>query len=428
MTSTPFDIARNISNNLGQAFQQRQDSNTIEQILAKASEADDPQVMQQTIGKILSNVSPQNQQMAFQLLSNASDSIKQRKQEQQKIQAAQQGGYSAYAPPGVQAKQAGAFENQRSYDQFFGAPQAQQAPQQQIPGAQIDQRQQQSMIPDQGMQPQQIQAGMQPQQQENPFANLSDDRLVVAQANPNPYIAKGAKAEADRRSEANKNIPGKEYSKIREKNIAEYVDNAFSKGQEAEDLTETIDIAEKAIEGDITEPGFMATVKNNPYGQLMLDLTPDEATLQSTNKTMLAGSKGIFGSKPTEKEIFLLLNSMLPSIGKSKEANRASLKYLKRMNDMKIDYANIVDELTEGGQKFVSNLERQVNARMKPKAEKLKSDLQKSVEKLSPEDKKVGEYFNKQIKVKAPDGKGYNMSQSQIDAAKAKGVTFEPIK
>jgi len=221
-------------------------------------------------------------------------------------------------------------------------------------------------------------------------------------------------------SEELKAKPGGKYEEEREKSIASYVTNALSEREAAEELEYTLDTAKKAIQGDVTGEGWEALVKSNPYGQLITGLTPDEATLQASNKKLLEGSKGIFGSRPTEREIFLLLNSMLPSIGKSKEANMASIYFIDKLNKLKIMHGDIVDDIAKQG--YVPDIESQVNHRMKPIVQEFREELEKAV-KAQNEIK-----GSERVKVKSPDGKIGYMTQSQIDKAREENVIFTPTK
>lgn len=241
----------------------------------------------------------------------------------------------------------------------------------------------------------------------------------VASQKSKVLTPQSAKAEIDRKKE------GDEYSKLREKSISEYVNQGLQEGEDAEGQKFAISEARKAVNGEVTGPGWQAVLKHSPYSQLLIGLTPDEAALQAANKKLLEGSKGIFGAKPTEREIFLLLNEMLPSIGKTKEANEAGIDFIEKVNEMKIARSAIIDELTNGGSKYVPDLQKQVNNQMKPLQEALKNELQDAVKKyVSPESKKE----QQPIKVKAPDGSFWSMTQEQIDSAKEKGVNFEPVK
>ena len=222
---------------------------------------------------------------------------------------------------------------------------------------------------------------------------------------------------------------GEEFAKIREKNVAETVNNALNKRDEAENLKYNFAEARKAVGGEIQGPGFKATLKNNPYGQLLVGLTPDESALQAVNKKLLEGTKGIFGSKPTEREVFLLLNGMLPSIGKSKEANLAGLDVLEKAIDLAILHSNLIDQITEGGTKYVPNLESQVNERMKHIINEFKEYAYKVNESINnPGKSNSNTNQNGKVKVKSPDGRIGYMTQEQINSAKAQNVIFTPVQ
>jgi homoserine kinase len=109
----------------------------------------------------------------------------------------------------------------------------------------------------------------------------------------------------------------------------------------------------------------------------------------------------------------------------------AGLNFIERVNDLKIMHSDIVSELTDGGTKYVPDLERKVNAIMRPYGESIKKDLSIAVDALdilNPENKKSDNKQNsKQIKVRAPDGSVGLMSQDNIDKAKADNVIFTPI-
>ncbi len=196
-----------------------------------------------------------------------------------------------------------------------------------------------------------------------------------------------AEAETKIYAEEGKNQPGQEFSKGREKAVLDYVSSSFDKYKAAQELSPVLEDVEKAISGDVQGPGVQAAIKNNPIGQLLVGLTPDEAALQSANKKLLGGTKSIFGSKPTEREIFLLLNSMLPSIGKTYEANKAGADFLKKYNDLELMHGEIVDELTDGGTKYIPDLERQVRERMKPLGDAFLGELRQEKSRQNKEEK-----------------------------------------
>lgn len=235
----------------------------------------------------------------------------------------------------------------------------------------------------------------------------------------NRVSKENAKAIVDPDIEAEKNAEGKKYREGREKSVSDYVEKTKTDGDNAEDMKFSLAESRRAIEGDITGPGYKALLKENPYSQIILGLTPDEALLQASNKKLLEGSKGLFGPKPTEREIFLLLNSMLPSIGKTKEANLAGLDFIEKINDMKILKSEIVNEITDGGEKYVPNIQQVVQERMKPLVEQLKIELNDANKKFEGTEK---------IKVTAPDGSVGMMTKKQIEEAKKQNVIFTPVK
>jgi len=112
-----FQVANQTANNFSQSFQKRKDENTIETILAEANATGDAKVLQDSIGKILSGVSPERQGAAIKYLENAYNNIQKKSKEKQKTQAAERGGYDPFAPPQVQAAQVNQnAKNQRIND------------------------------------------------------------------------------------------------------------------------------------------------------------------------------------------------------------------------------------------------------------------------------------------------------------------------
>ena len=408
-----FDIGRQVGTNFANTRREAKDEGAIDQILSEAMTSGDPAILQNSIGKILSQVSPERQGVAVQFLQNKMQTLQAKQAEDRKRLGAQTAGLNPDLPESLQKVQ---YEHNLQNQQLQGIVGGQQGQAPQVPGAPGAEAPAPGMSTNQT--PPQGGQGFQ-------YKDLSDEQLV--QLRGLPAFKNQADSELKRRQEEKKaKQPGDEFANIREKSVADYVNNSIAAGEDAENLRFSIDEARKALQGDITGPGFTALAKNNPYTQLLVGLTPDESLLQAANKKLLEGSKGIFGSKPTEREIFLLLNSMLPSIGKTKEANLAGLNFIERVNDLKLMHADLVSELTQGGTKYVADLERQVNAKMRPAAESLKKDLAVAVEALEEEGKETKGKSGK-IKVKAPDGKVGFMSQEQIDKAKANNVIFTPV-
>lgn len=92
-----FQTANNIGNNLGNSFKQRREENTIESILTQANASGDPQVLQDSIGKILSSVSPERQGVAIKYLEQVYNNV----QAKQKLQRTREAEISAGVTPGL---------------------------------------------------------------------------------------------------------------------------------------------------------------------------------------------------------------------------------------------------------------------------------------------------------------------------------------
>ena len=255
----------------------------------------------------------------------------------------------------------------------------------------------------------------------NPAKKLEmlKDNLVSkenAESEVKPYI------------EAEKNKPGSKYHEEREKSIEKYVTESLAKGKEASSMDYTLDTIEKAINGDIEGPGTIAALKNDPWGQLFFGLTVDESALDTANKFALEGTKGIWGPKPTENEMFRLLNGMLPSRGKTREANLASLEVLRKSNKIKALYSDMVDEITQGSSKFVPDVESQVNSKMKPIIDEFRKELINQNEKFGSEDQNFITREDGKIKVTNAKGEEGWMTKEKIEEAKANKVIFTPVK
>jgi len=281
------------------------------------------------------------------------------------------------------------------------------------------------------------------EKQEQLVRDRDEAEQILLQADYEPEKAKQIAqnlSPTSARAFLNKKKEGEEYTKIREKETADYVTQAIQKGTDAEEQEGVLDIAEKAIMGDVQGPGYLAMLKKSEFGQLLLGQTADEATLAAATKKLLEGSKGVFGNNPTEREIFLLLDQMLPAMGKSKEANLAGIGFLRKLNAVKIERAKLIDELTDGGSKYIPNLQSIVNKKMfaagetlrdEIRAEKIRQDkeaTEPSKKNIEPKQEAAKESKEGEIVVKTPDGKHFYTTQDKIDAAKAKGIILEPVK
>jgi hypothetical protein len=399
MSSQAYLMSKQAADNWGKSFQRVREENTLENILSEAMNSNDPKQIQDTIGKILSQVSPERQNLAIQFLQGKFKDIQAQKTEAAQRESAKEGGYTYGAPLAVQTQQ---VKNQQPAKALGG-----------ITGQPI---------------PQNISQEISNVLNENKEANA--DELAIAMGNRGiPQAYSNSYIENRRRQDeakAKRSQPGDEFSKGREKAVLDYTNESLQNRENTKDMAFTIATARKAINGEISGPGFEAAIKSNPYLSIIYGKTTDESLLDAANKKLLEGTKNIFGSKPTEREIFLLLTSMLPSIGKTREANLAGLDFIEKTNNIKLLKENIVDELTNGGTKYIADLEKQVDEKLKPYKDQLHKELKEAVN-IYRNGTKTNSNNNK-IKVMAPDGKttGF-MTQKQIDEAAKKNAIFTPI-
>jgi len=87
--ASPFQVAKDIGTNFSRGFNRARDENSIERILSEAMDSGDPAVLQNSIGQILSQVAPERQPMAVQVLLNQLQQLDKSKKENQERQANQ---------------------------------------------------------------------------------------------------------------------------------------------------------------------------------------------------------------------------------------------------------------------------------------------------------------------------------------------------
>lgn len=164
-TPSPFEVSRQISNNFGKTFRDINDTSAIDRILTQASSSGNPQEIQDSIGKILSQVSPERQQNALAFLQDRYKSI-------QGAGAAQRGGYDQYAPAGVQTQQVKNNFNNQAYNNIVGNSPQIKSPAQNNPTGETVAQQNQMQSPE-GKVPQGV-----------PLSERTDEQLVALAALP----------------------------------------------------------------------------------------------------------------------------------------------------------------------------------------------------------------------------------------------------
>jgi len=102
---SPFEIARETAGNFSNAFTRVKDESAIENILSNAMQSGNPQEIQNSIGKILSQVSPERQEAAINYLQSAYKNIEANQEKTRKRNSLIDAGLNPDFPDAVLAAQ-----------------------------------------------------------------------------------------------------------------------------------------------------------------------------------------------------------------------------------------------------------------------------------------------------------------------------------
>jgi len=352
---SPFQVAREASNNFGSAFKRVSDENAIEKILSQAMNTGNPEMIQNSIGQILSQVSPERQGVALQYLQNTFSNLQQ-KQEKAKIEArdraaAQEAGYTYGAPPQVQGQQVKDKAKGGRLAQYGLGGEQPNAGQMGQPG---------QIQPALAGNPANPAAGQPPlstpnQAPENVFKKLSKEQLIVATGAPDREISEPAKAELRQREHEEK-LAEKDVKRTRDEELQfhkegeKYDEELFKQTKIAKKQVDTIGDIEKAIDSGKVTPTSLANIFKG-FGKIGDKISEalinkDEATILASIPQLLEGWKEVFGVRLSDADL-KLLQDKLPSIGKTAEANKAIVKVLRKYADMTLLRSTIAREIKE---------------------------------------------------------------------------------
>lgn len=355
MVSPSFQIGQQVGNNFGKAFEQVNDQNTIDRIISDALETGDPEAFQDSIGKILSQVSPQNQGNAIKFLEMKTKSIAEKKTLQKKQEAYGKLGLDPDLDPAVNIQLLKGQQREKEIDEFY--PKA-------TGNNQNIQSSQDMNQPNLGQNIPINQPNLgentpinQPNQQQNRFdlSNVSDADLRARTGSSNLMISKPAKEELDRRKldvkESGLDRRAKEQNRITVHKLSEKQDAEIEKlARTGAKALETVKDIDKAIStGNVKPTNFANLVK--PFGKVggilsNIFLNPDQATVNASIPQLLDGWKEVFGVRLSDADL-KILEDKLPSIGKSPEANRAILKIISKYANANILRNKIAMEIKD---------------------------------------------------------------------------------
>ena len=319
-----YNAAMQAGNNISRGFREARDTNTIDEILSNALKTDNPQALQSSIVKILSQVSPEKQGAAIQFLQSRVKSIDESRKEKLKVESGSRGGYDPYATPGVQTQQVKDKGKRERLGNIFGQPQPmnQMAPM------------------NQGFS-QEIANSDQVSEQQSPFSRFTKGQLIGMAGSEDREISEPAKAELRERDKQDILKHKEEQAARKEiiefhKESAKYDDELQHNARVAKKQDMAIDDIEKAINSGNIKPSSWANIFKG-FGALGEKISnalinKNEAELSAAIPQLLEGWKQVFGVRLTDADL-QLLQDKLPSIGKTPEANRAVLGILRKYSE-----------------------------------------------------------------------------------------------
>lgn len=341
-----FEIGRQTANTMSRAFTQREDANAIESILSEAMQSGDPQVIQNSIGKILSQVSPERQGTAIQYLQNTFQNLQAKQEKERSRAAAQKEGINPDLSPELQKIKYKSQLNQNVFENIRGGklPGQQSSVPQGTPSTPMQQPASQGQeLAKSLFQNQQSPTGQpqqQPQQQVQPqkqgIAALSEDDLIALTSIPEYRDA--AKAELQRKQEEKKLIEEQRKQDRKEalefhKESSSYYERILDEGEKAQRQIESLSDIEGDIKAGKVKPTSLANVFKGfgAIGDKISEalLTGEEAKIGGILPYLLEGWKAVFGVRLSDADL-RVLQDKLPSIGKSPEANLAVIKIMQK--------------------------------------------------------------------------------------------------
>jgi len=339
MTSVPFQVARQIGNNLAQGFQKVDEENAIESILSQATASGDPAVLQESIGKILSKVSPERQGAAIKYLESAYANVQQKQKLAREQSAAREAGYTPGVPPQVAAQQVRDRAKSQRLSQFgFGNSG--------IQGKPTD-----NTIPTSG---------------KNPLKEVSDDQLVMLSGAQDKEISKPAEQELKNRQEQ-RNIT----QKANDAKAKRHQDISDKTIIEANTLAKEIPIKQNAlnaVEDAIASKDLSFWSWDNLAEISGIEglRSKEGSLLKTAQKEFLLGNLGRIKGRPNQW-IEQQISDMSTKIGRSTAANLSVNRSLKNELDLDKQYVKLVNEEADRLEEELGYVPRDLGARVTQK-------------------------------------------------------------
>lgn len=368
-TPTPFAVAHQAGTNFANSFAKVKDENAIESILSKAMSSGSPEVLQNSIGQILSQVSPERQGLAVQYLQNAFNNMEAKNEKQRLLsekqrqrEGAVKAGLNPDLPEALQIEQFKQNAKGERLRNALGGNQFSPALGGQAEGSPT---QPQSNLPQQNV------------DAANPFSRFSDGQLVSLSGSEDKEISEPAKQELKRRQE-DRNI-----SQKREDNKIKFGQDIGKKVLERSDeIAEGLPQKESAL-------GLMVdAIANKNLGFWSWDnlaeitgieglRSPEGAIFKTAAKEYFLGNIARAGARPNQW-IEQQISDMLTKVGRSTEANLSVARALQNELSIEKERVRLTQEISDeiaNGDGDYRRLGARVSERLSKFAEQKQNEL-----------------------------------------------------
>lgn len=389
-----FEVARLTGNNIAKSFQESKDSSAIEQILSDAMKSGRPEDVQNSIGKILSQVSPERQGAAVQYLQNTYNTIQQKQAQNRQRKAALQAGLNPDLPQDLQKIQYEDNLNNQRVRNILGGAGIGSSPNQQMGGLSA------------GVSPNQVAGGAQnstqsPTQNQPPnqaisWKDLTDEQIVQLRG------IKGFKEPAE--AEQNRRIEDRKATQKENSEIFKFDLNRAGKVlDESAEVSRSIPQKRSAL-ANIKDAILNRDLSFWSYDNLaeMTGLeglrSPEGALFKTAGKEYFLGSIQRAGARPNQW-IEQQISDMLQKIGRSTAANLTVSRALENELDIdqkRVDLTNEISErMRSEGNTSMKGLGQEVDRQLKTYAEEKQNQLYNDLRAISSIDDKRPVSFKK---------------------------------
>lgn len=413
MVSPYFQIGQNIGRNQAKFQTQAKDESAIESILSQAMQTEDPSVLQNSIGKILSSVSPERQGAAVQYLQNTMQNLQKKQDEGKRRASLEKEGINPDLPESLQKVE---YENRlqdAQANRILGN-------QSQAPAAPIEQ----GGLPAQNLQDI---ANIPNQQEPAPkeksgfqYKDLTDEQLV--QLRGLSAFKLQADSELKRRQEqekASKSQFEPEADKLEAKRVSELADEVEKEYHSAKEENMRLDRMEKIDnKGNVSTPALVKILDavGVPLGVLA---NPDTEEYRKLETDFVRNVSKVFpGGKITNYEIQSYLKT-IPGLMNSPEGRAAIVRNRKLLNDAKlVRYEAYKKIIKDNNGRKPQNLGILIEEATAEKMDKIEEEFVSGV-------KEQIEKFQTPIRMIDPSGQPVDIPPNQIEAAMKAGAKFK---